>query len=479
MPQIPQYKRNVRPSLDSLPRVLPEAMTQDIAAMANMGGAIAGAGQMGMAFVAQLQESRVTTEVDNAKVAGKKGMHDFLLTLHTLDYKDYDKEYQKAKSSVYDNMALTENGAKAKFDSWWNDYTVMQEFTVSKMGIAEEIRVSSADFYKNINALADMGDVAGIQELTRNVIKSKYVKADVATRAEVAAIGRAEDKLRKNRVDQVWQKMFTVLDRKKAIQIINETEDLSTTDKSGLINRYDQEQRSAKAREVEGVNKAQESWKLDSYKKFRDNTLTFAEIDGSPLSADEKLRWVNWLDKKNKAVVEKTVDPFENTNATIYGRTSERISLNPKSINVEKDIWAFHGKGLSTDSCNKLIGQLKTNTDNPLRGDAAKRTHGLLKQFANSYIFHEDEMENAYIYGEKANALDQFLATDPTDIEVEKFFRELTTEATGSWLNSLWEKMSIGMPGSSSWKSMVKQLSGETTKRKKGESIEDYLGRAK
>ena len=448
-----------------------------MAAMANMGGAITVVGQQGMAFAAQLQESRTTTEVDNATVAGKRGMHDFLLTLHTLDYKDYDKAYQEAKSKIYDSMTFTENGAKTKFDSWWNNYTVMQEFAVSKMGIAEEIRVSSADFYKNINALADMGDVAGIQELTRNVIKSKYVKPDVAARAEIAAIGRAEDKLRKDRIDRVWQKMFTVLDRKKAIQIINETEDLLTADKSGLINRYDQEQRSAKAREIEGDNKAQEDWKLDSYKKFRDNTLTFAEIDKSPLGADEKIRWTDWLDRKNKAVVEKKIDPFEDTNTTIYGRTSERISLNPKSINIEKDIWAFHGKGLSTDSCNKLISQLKTNTDDPLRGDIAKRTHGLLKRFANNYIFDEDEKENAYIYGEKANALDQFLETNPTDVEVEKFFKELTTESTSSWLNGLWKKMLIGTPGSSSWNSMIKQLSGEVAKKKKGESIEDYLGR--
>ncbi len=184
-----------------------------------------------------------------------------------------------------------------------------------------------------------------------------------------------------------------------------------------------------------------EQWRQKNQPKLRNVTLTYDDIKDSPLTGKEKRTWDEKLTKQIKALADGKKDPLTVTNNTIYGRISERISLNPKEVDIQKDIWDLQGNGLSTKNCETLAAKLKTNLTDPIRGDATKRYHGLLKSFKTNNIFSDDEKENAYIYAEKAAELDNFVATDPSDTELATFFKELTDEPKSSFLDWVIDKL--------------------------------------
>lgn len=408
MPKIPEYKRTEKPQLIPGVRVSPEAMTKDLGAMAGFGQAVTQAGQLGMQFATKLKEAREVTEHSNAKSTAKEGWNNHKLALNELDYNLYEKETKKAKDRLYKEISstITEKNAKVTFDRWWQDYTIGQEFAISKLAQQKEIQVMAGDYYKNLNVAAERGDIEDINSLTLGAISGNIIRADVGEKAKATALRRADAVIHKRIVDTAWFAAMSAPDRKTAIEIIKEIEGLSGTERNSLISAYKREQDAKEAKIKTELETAQRKTQNDFIKRVDDtkNPLGYAEIENSnlePVGKGSKSFFKGLVDKKTKATLEDKLNPLKIIDPAVDYETMQKVySQTPPQ---EDEITALVGEGLSVKRAEHWLGILKK----PDRG--YKRALDYLKSqiMPSKGLLVGESSEEATAYWNSVIALDE------------------------------------------------------------------------
>jgi len=447
VPRIPIYTKRQVPKVVPGVRVSPSAMTQDIAAMGQLGGAMAQTGsaitKVGMEYQEKLREARELSEYSSAENQWKDGINQFKEGLDT-DYKTYDKRFNEYTSSLYKeiNTNITEPKAQDAFKRFIDSELVKEGHNIRTLAGKKEIEFMKGNFYKQIELAVKRGDTDFINKFTSGAIKAGYMDADVGETARQNALKKVE-------YDSIWKTAISMPDEEAATAFIEDAKGLTPSERSSLLTGVSRHYTAEEARQKDALEKQREAQRVQILPRLRSGELSAVEIYNSSFDEKEKKQWLDWMDKRNKAIAAGKKDPLTVTNDAVYGNMSERISLYPETVKRE-DIWALHGKGLSTDDCEKLTKQHETNLKDPIKFQGGKRAHASLLKLKNAGVFGEG-VEAETVWGQKANALDNYLSdnSDASNEEITKFFEGLVAEEKSNWfggmLDAYWNQLTFGL----------------------------------
>lgn len=163
------------------------------------------------------------------------------------------------------------------------------------------------------------------------------------------------------------------------------------------------------------------------------------------------------MEDRNKALLGGEDDPTELHDPATSAEISRLLNTGPAGFDEVKKrggldyIYSLVGKGkeggISVALAEKYAKTYKDLDEgkpskNP-RVDAMKsRYHSTLGSLKTKKLFDDDELENAKIYGTKANLLDKFFEDNPeaTDAQAEEYFNGLVTEEKEGWFGKVWNE---------------------------------------
>lgn len=440
MPRIPRQYAQTKPAVIPGVRVSPEAMTQDIRAMGQFGETLS---QVGNEFQTKMRVAREASEFSNAKNTWKEGVNQFKLGLGT-DYRTHLEQFEKSQVDLYKQVSsnITEPNAQTAFKRFADNDQVDERFKIGREARKLEINAMEADYYKQIELAIKRGDIDFINKSTAGAVAGGYLKADVGEKARESAIKKVE-------YESTWQTAISFQDEESAMEFVEQTKGLSPGERNSLLAAVSRHFTAGDARQKEAVETQREQERKTLLPKMRDRSLSPEDIYNSSFDEKEKKQWFGWMDSRNKAIASGKVDPLTETNDSVYGNMSERINLYPETVK-KSDIWELHGKGLSTDDCEKLTKQHESNLKDPVKFQAGKRAHRSLLKLKSSGVFGED-VEAEQIWGQKANALDNYLRDNPdaSNEEITKYFEGLVAEEKsnffGQLLDAFWNQLTFGL----------------------------------
>lgn len=442
--KIPQYIRQEKPQVVPGVRVSPEAMTQDIGAMGQFGQAMS---KVGNEFVQKLREAREVSEYSNAENTWKEGINQFKLGLDT-DYKTHLEKFEKRQVELYNEISskMTESNSHAAFKRFVDKNLVDERFSIGREARKLEIGAMAADYYKQIELAVKRGDVDFINKSTAGAVSAGILKADVGETARQNALKKVE-------YDSTWQTAISMPDEKSAMEFIEQIKGLTPGERTSLLTSVSRHFTAKNARQKEELEAHREQQRVTLLPKMRDGSIAPNDIYEAGFDTKEEKQWFDWMDSRNKAISAGKTNPLTETNDAVYGNMSERINLYPETVK-RGDIWALHGKGLSTEDCEKLTKQHQSNLEDPVKFQGGKRAHASLLKLKNGGVFGED-VEAETVWGQKANALDNYLRDHPdaSNEEITKYFEGLVKEETSSWvgkiLDAYWNQLTFGLMGKS------------------------------
>ena len=433
-------------------RVSPESMTQETRAIGQFAQSVAQVGgtmsEIGIAFENKLREAREASEYAGAENAWKEGINQFKLGLDTdTDYKTYSERFEGYQSQLYNKITptITEKNAQGAFKRFTDEDLVGERFAVSHRANQTEMNFMKADYHKNIELAVKRGDTDFINKATTAAVAAGYIKADAGETARQNALKKVE-------YETAWQTAISMPDAESATELIEQTKGLSPGERNSLLTAVNRHFTAEEARQKEAVEKGREAQRENLLPKMRDGSITPDDIYNAGFDTGEEKQWFGWMDSRNKAIASGKTDPLTETNDAVYGNMSERINLYPDTVD-KADIWALHGKGLSTSDCEKLTKTHEGNEKDSAKAQALKRGHSTLNTYKNDGLFGDDTQESEKVWGQKSNALDQYSADHPdaSNEDITTFLEGLVSEEKSNYfggiLDAYWRNLTFGLAG--------------------------------
>jgi len=448
VPKIPRVISQERPGFIPGARVSPEAMTQDLRSMGQAGETMSQLGgtlsNIGIEFDAKLREAREASEYSGAENTWKEGVNAFKLGLDKdTDYKTYSERFEKEQSRLYNQITptLTEKNAQTAFKRFVDKDLVGERFAINHRATQTEINFMKGDYYKQIELAVKRGDTDFINKSTAAAVSAGYIKADVGEAAR-------ENALKKVEYDTIWQTAISMPDEETAMEFVEKSKGLSPGERNSLLAGVSRHFTAEDAKQKEELEAAREAQRTELLPKLRDGDLTPDDIYNSAFDEKEKKQWFGWMDSRNKAISTGKVDPLTVTDDIVYGDVSMQVNSTPETITTA-EIWSLQGHGLSTNDCEKLTKRLDGNLKDPVKFQGGKRAHASLLKLKNQGVFGEG-VEAETIWGQKANALDNYLSDNPdaSNEEITTFFEGLVAEEQtnyfGKILDAYWNQLTFG-----------------------------------
>ena len=459
MPKIPRIVSQERPTTVPGMRVSPESMTQETRAIgqfaqtvAQVGGAIS---QVGIAFQNKLTDAEITSQYNLSKGKYKEELEllrEKQVIDRKTDWEDVKKDADEYKKgiNVKTDAILKQPKARQAFDVFKKEYDLSFDKESFNRTNSNRVAAVKAQTTSSMKLAIQLRDPDMAREAMEGAIESGAYDAKAgASNLELALIA-IEDGIDEDNYQDVWKVAREAPDKDTADTIIRGAE-LSAEQEKSLLSTSNSHFLGLEAKATKELEDKKESDRSNLLPKLRDGSLVPADIYTSDLEEREKLQWFGWMDSKNKAVAAGKVDPLTQTNDAVYGNMSERINLYPETIK-KADIWALHGKGLSTSDCEKLTKAHEGNEKDSVKAQAAKRAHASLKSLKGAGIFGEDE-EAELTWGKKANALDNYLSNNPdaSNEDITTYLDGLVSEEKSNYfggiLDAYWRNLTFGLVG--------------------------------
>lgn len=416
-------------------RAAPGAMTPDVEAMGQFGGAVS---TISNEFVLKMREAREASEYYKAENSWKEGINQFKSELDT-DYKTYSERFEKKQAELNKKISsnITELNAQKAFKRFVDADLVTERYDLGRKARQLEINDMAAGYYKDIELAIKRGDIGFINRSTAAAVQEGYLKADVAERAK-------ENALHKVAYDFIWQTAIEMEDEKSAIEFIEQAKGVTPGERNSLLTAASRHFTAEAAREKEEIEAQREQQRTTLLPKLREGSITSQDIYEAGFDTNEEKRWFDWMDTRNKAIAAGKSDPLTETNDAVYGNMSERVNRYPETV-TKDDIWALHSKGLSTDDCEKLTKRLDSLKEDTVKAQGLKRSHTSLSKLKNQGIFGEGT-EAEKVWGEKANALDHYVDTHPdaTNEDITKFTNDLVEEEKSNFFGKMLDYLMLG-----------------------------------
>jgi hypothetical protein len=451
LPRIPTYQQKRLPQPTSGVRVSPEAMTKDIEAAAGFGQAMAGAGDLAMQFAQKMQEAREVTEYNNNITNMDKIYNIFEENLNQdPDYTTYDKQFEDAQKKVGElRKEFTEPEAAKKWEEAFKKESEIRRHKMVGFKRRREILKMKGDLETNLIE----AEKAGNLERALLILKSGELAGTIDSKP--AAIRR--ESIKQN-IDFYKASNLIMADPEAAI--------IAIKDRAEKI----RQERIADKEKREIYEKTDRDFLVKVIK----NELTTSDIKNALLTDT-----IDTTDAKFYRNILKSPDK-EAFDIDTYTDLREAIIRNERPIDKIKK--AYKEGNLNRARTLELLN--KTYAKKLESGKDANLTRALseLKVLYTADVLGEKGTQEAAIKHLELSGKMEAWANDNPDATYKDFieyFNILTEEEKTGWLNWLWDKMSMSIPGTSSWMEMVKRLSGEITERKEGETVEDYLERIK
>lgn len=261
-----------------------------------------------------------------------------------------------------------------------------------------------------------------------------------------------------------------------------------TADQKTQMQGYIRQQRNAneieKGRERAAEKRAQElaseAWQQENIEKLSKASLSTKSILKSPMSADDKIRWMRLADESVKSKTQN--DP------RVYNELSRRILLpegDPKKINSIADLSPYVNRGISIQDAVQLSGYVDKTPD----GQSLKSNRKALMDFADAKLVKKDPMTGVSDPdGERSMATFQ-VALQAAENQLRKEGKPISSlydpsskdyfgNQVGKYLKTP-QEIFAAMAGRAAPSTPPESVApgGNEKRRKQGESAADYLKR--
>lgn len=197
-----------------------------------------------------------------------------------------------------------------------------------------------------------------------------------------------------------------------------------------------------KADKKEAEDAIAENWRQTVHvPKLADGTLTIPDIRNAPIPGKEKDELIRQLMTREKARAAGKDDPYEITNPKVYGTVSYAINTDPGSVTVD-EIWDLHGKGLSTDDCQKFQKLWEQKTKDP-KPEKDARQSNLIKKVErdrkDGVYGSVGKVESDIKAGAAANEINEAFRVNPdmTEKDAELLYKNVTESDKRNWIERL------------------------------------------
>lgn len=352
-----------------------------------------------------------------------------------------------------------------KYHTWNRENEAQQAHLIEeldiKAGLIEQLDTNDLTTYRIY--LEESNDVINQTVAGGHMQAGAGAKLKIGFREE-SAKKRAAKAVKSNPFDTLaklsakgWGKTFPFL---SDLERLGYMDDAQT--RINQINKAaDQEERQEEADQKQLDERMRELTRKDFIKRIEapnvDNPLSPMEVIDNPnLEAKDIEHFLKVMKAKAAAELKDSKSVYDETNETLYGAWKERIYLRPESIEDLDDIWADHGKGLSTTNVSELSKLWEDRTkpgkeEKNLALQRAVKTLGKMRDlgmFGN--IKDEDELLEAHTkHNNYVSAVEIQVAQHPEwgDKEIMDYVAEITEDdqKSSTWDN-IWKTFQFGLP---------------------------------
>jgi len=495
MPRIPRIQAD---KVIRSPKMSPGIAAAPYSALARAGAQIEQTGQYGMRVFDVIDEAERRVKASELESQMRSDLEDAAESFRMrTDFENFDKEADEFIKSIrtnYNEAIGDDHKLQEAVDRAyeWRSSEFMRTIQAKKAQVITNR--GRGQLEKMVNQA--MEDYAAEQTDEGKIRIGEKIAATAKAFAESSIIsfkeaesiiqsfeGNAESlKLEYNRQtiwDEALNRMRT-LGFDEAVKFINDS-DLPSSDKNSMGAALKREETERAAQEKENEEQITEKWQDEALVKLHDGKLTFEEIMLSPLDAKAKEHWIGLLDAKNKAKLKEEKDKIAESDPEFYMTMLKQAYAGEIGMNVPI---SYIGKGLGSKDAEHIRSVIKS-----LKSEADKHETELMNLAIDSGSkmiikgnlftgFDAGEIRDAYLFehalraeleqekerGKRLNMLTPGTSEYIVDKVLAPYLKDPITR-----LRETADKIR--------GKQEPEKAEGGVVKRKKGETIDEYLKR--
>ena len=365
MPKIPRLISQERPTVIPGARVSPESMTQETRAIEQFGQAGIQTGEAtseaGIAFQNKLTDAEITSQYNLSKGTYKEGLkllREKQVIDKKTDWEDVKKdatEYRKTGQAELDEI-LKQPKARQLFEAFRSDYDIAfdkESFNRTNSNRVAAVKAQTTSALKLSIELRD-------PDMARESMAGSIASGDRGEQAganELKLVLLEIDKgIDEDNYQDVWKVAREAPDKDTADTIIRGAE-LSAEQEKSLLSTSNSHFLGLEAAAAKEEEEAKEADRASLWDKEKEGTLIYDDIEETGLDQKEKLRRIDRLDDKNKAIAKGEDDPATITDPAVDNSVLQRVfSANPPTVT---EIRNMAGSGLSNGRAEHWINILE------------------------------------------------------------------------------------------------------------------------
>jgi hypothetical protein len=482
MPKIRTYEQQVGiPNAELRSSASPETASLPGQAMANLGGQVAdfaqvmhqnevrddiGSSQEKLAEIRNKYSQRVMVETQRGNIDTEKLYNDYNEEINSVsgEFKTnkgkeyFTKQSLSLGSQLIKSAAISQSQVKGKLavEQWHNSMNLNANTLTKSPADFESVLSSSIDA---INANVENGSMAATEAEKLKRLSGETFAASAVTGWASISADTAKDLLDQGQYDKY-------LDPTKKQELYKSIKAYKRGEETDSIR--------VRRLEKEKLEKVSEAWQQDNLDNLNDKTITSKQILESPMKSEKKIQWLNML-KKNLSETLKT-DPAVKNNAI------QRVLLpdgDPQKVDNISELYEFVGKGLTITD----IKQISSFMDSTPEGKALKDSRKMLTDAAKAQILKTDPFSRTTIGHQNLSKFSNDLLDRETQLkkegkDVKELYNPNSKEYFGHQINK-YKLQAADIVGSfnAQFDTSISSPELQSTKRKPGESINDYLKR--
>jgi len=489
MPRIPTYQTK--------PVSLPRAPISKGAQVPEIIGA--GLTQTGriLGLVAEkMQQARQFTELSNAEIEVMQKNAEFVAGLETRnDFEAFVPEHKKFFEDLHGEYqkSTTDSEVWRRLEPYIKRTAVQSEIKVKGLYRKKLIDQGRSDYFNNemtLRRLLNQADENQQREIvntfqihTAGAQVAGYIKSEEAKRLIEKFSADSEEIKVKREKTMLWTEALNRLRTigfEEAVKFINESK-LPSADKNSMGTALNREETERLAGEKEKEEAITETWQNEALVKLHEGKLKFQDIMLSPLTTGRKEHWIGLVDTQKKAKLKAKEDTIGKSDPEFYMTMLKQGYAGEIGLNVPI---SYIGKGLSAKDAEHIRAVIQKRKDKADQHEAelmdlATTTGSNMVIKGNLFTgFDAGEIRDAYLF---EHALRERLEDEKDRTKRLNMLTPGTPEYVVDKVLAPYLKKPITRLRETADKIREKtkpeKIEGEIPKRKKGETIEEYLKR--
>ena len=444
----------------------------------------------------RMQQARQFTELSNAEIDIMQKNAEFFSGLEARDdFETFEAENKKFFEQLHGEYqkSTTDTQVWRRLDPYIKRTEVQSEIKVRSLCRKKLIYLGRTDYFNNEITLRKLLNEADENE-TKDIINTfeihtagaqaaGYIKAEEAKRLLENFIAGAEEIKAQRERKIIWDgalDRLRTLGFEEAVKFINES-NLPSADKNSMGAALQREETQRLAGEKEEDEKITEGWQNEALVKLHEGKLTFQNIMLSPLTTVRKEHWIGLVDKQKTAKLEAKEDTIDKSDPEFYMTMLKQAYAGEIGLNVPI---SYIGKGLSAKDAEHIRSVVQKRKDKADEHEAdlmdlavSSGSKMIIKgnlfsgfdagEIRDAYLFEHALREELEAEKDRTKRLNM-LTPGTKDYVVDKVLAPYLKDPI-TRLRETADKIR--------GKAKPEKIEGEIPKRKKKETIEEYLKR--